>query len=121
MTQYMLGVHHPSVESLSEYGEDEMQEMFKAVDAFNNEIQASGKWVFGGGLELPETATVVRNQGGNLTLTDGPYIETKEFLGGFWVLELADLDEALELAKRASIACHGDVEVRPFQSESAND
>jgi hypothetical protein len=117
MTQYMLGVHHASVEDLPNFPPDEMQALFESVDAFNAEVQAAGKWVFGGGLELPDTATVVRNNDGDVLLTDGPFIETKEFLGGFWVIEAADLDEALDWAKRASVACRGDVEVRPFQAE----
>lgn len=118
MAQYMLGVHHkgPDDEAF-QWSPEEMQAAFEAVDAFNQKIVANGTWVFGGGLEMPDTATVVRVTDGEAVLTDGPFIESKEFLGGFWVLELPDLDAALEVAKEASAACRGAVEVRPFQSE----
>ncbi|MDQ2649800.1 MAG: YciI family protein [Actinomycetota bacterium] len=118
MTQYMLGVHHtgPDDEAF-QWSDEEMQAAFEAVDAFNKDITESGIWVFGGGLEMPDTATVVRVKDGETVMTDGPFIETKEFLGGFWVVELPDLDAALKLAERASAACRGAVEVRPFQSE----
>jgi hypothetical protein len=115
MTQYMLAVHHSSDAPAPR--PDQMQQAFTQVDAFNAEIQATGAWVFGGGLEPPEIATVVRVEGGDTITTDGPFAESKEQLGGFWVIEAADLDEALALAARASAACMGPVEVRPFQSE----
>lgn len=115
MTQYLLSVHH---DYDSETPADEMEKAYRAVDEFNQSVQASGAWVFAGGLEAPSTATVVAaHQGGDPVLTDGPYVETKEVLGGFWVLEAADLDAALELARRASAACMAPVEVRPFQGE----
>jgi hypothetical protein len=116
MTQYMLSVHHREGEP--EWSEAEMQAAFKAVDAFNNKVMEAGQWVFGGGLMPKETATVVDNtKGGDATFTDGPFIEGKEWLGGFWVVELPDLDAALDMAKEASAACRGEVEVRPFQPE----
>jgi hypothetical protein len=96
---------------------DQRQKAFKQVDAFNNELQAAGQWVFGGGLEAPEIATVVRSEGGETVVTDGPFAETKEHLGGFWVIEAPDLDAALAVAAKASAACMGPVEVRPFQAE----
>jgi hypothetical protein len=121
MPQYMLSVHHDGTDFGDDYrayaDDAEMQEAFAAVDVFNQRMMAEGKWVFGGGLELPDTATTVRLKDGDTMLTDGPYSETKEFLGGFWVLELADLDEALALGREAAVACKGDVEVRPFQAE----
>ena len=119
MPQYMLSVHHTGEpDAYDSYMDDaEMQEAFAAVDAFNQKMMDSGKWVFGGGLEVPASATTVRLQDGDTVLTDGPWGETKEFLGGFWVLELADLDEALALGREAAVACKGDVEVRPFQAE----
>ena len=123
MAQYMLSVHHDGSDPEDGFGyasDEEMQEAFAAVGAFNDRLMDSGKWVFGGGLELPDTATTVRLKDGDTMLTDGPYSETKEFLGGFWVLELADLDEALAVAKEAAVACKGDVEVRPFQAEPAD-
>jgi hypothetical protein len=112
----MLSVNHDG--AYPELSEEEMQAAFQAVGAFNEKITSTGKWVFGGGLEPRETATTVRLQDDKTTvLTDGPYAETKEFLGGFWVVEAEDLDEALALGREAAVACAGDVEVRPFQSE----
>jgi hypothetical protein len=119
MPQYMLSVHHDGSDTdpMEALSPEEMQQAFQDVDAFNQKMMDSGKWVFGGGLELPDTATTVRLKDGDTMLTDGPFSETKEFLGGFWVLELADLDEALALGREAAVACKGDVEVRPFQAE----
>jgi hypothetical protein len=91
---------------------------FEATGKLNDELVASGNFVFANGLEPLHSATVVRaNDSGDVVMTDGPYVETKEYMGGFWVLECADLDEALAIAKRATVACQGPVEVRPFQSE----
>jgi len=95
--------------------EEEIQQAYRDTDAFNAEIQAAGAWVFGGGLLPPDTATVVRAQGGKVVTTDGPFAETKEQLGGFWVIKVADLDAALDYASRASAACRQPVEVRPFE------
>ncbi len=112
MTQYMLGVHHDEQAPLS--GED-MQQSFKDVDALNAEMQAAGVWVFAGGLHPPSTATVLRVSDGTVVTTDGPFAETKEQLGGFWIIEAADLDAALDWASKATVACRLPVEVRPFQ------
>jgi hypothetical protein len=113
MKQYLLAVH--MVEGAPERPEEEIQRSYQAVDAFNRELMASGQWVFAGGLLPPDTATVVRSQGGKVVTTDGPFAESKEQIGGFWVIQAADLDVALELAARGSEACGGPVEVRPFQ------
>ena len=122
MTQYLLSVWMS--EGVEPYATDEeMQQAFADVDKFNQEIQASGHWVFAGGLHPANTATVVRADqaaGGEVSsvvTTDGPFAETKEQLGGFWVIEAKDLDEALAIAARGSAACKGAVEVRPFQGE----
>ena len=115
MKQYLLSVH--GVEGDPVPSEDQMQTMFRQVDAVNQEIREAGAWVFAGGLFPAETATVVRVENGTTTTTDGPFAETKERLGGFWVLQCADLDEALAWAEKASAACMGPVEVRPFQDE----
>lgn len=119
MKQYMLSVHHDSADDFegADLSPDDMQRMFTQVDAFNQQIQASGAWVFGGGLTAPDTATTLRPTDGDVLVTDGPYAETKEFLGGFWVIKAADLDEALALGRQAALACEGAVEVRPFQEE----
>jgi hypothetical protein len=84
------------------------------IDAFNERLRADGHWVFAGGLGSPDPATVVDNRGAEVVLTDGPFVETKEYLAGFWVIEAADLDVALELAAAGSKACNRKVEVRPF-------
>jgi hypothetical protein len=116
MTQYMLSVHYAA--DGVEPSEEEMQKAFKQVDTFNEEVKAAGAWVFGGGLNDPSIATVVRTEGGKTVLTDGPFAETKEQLGGFWVITAPDLDAALAWAAKGSIACMGPVEVRPFQDDT---
>jgi hypothetical protein len=113
MKQYLLAVH--MIEGEPEPSEAEMQASYAAVDAFNQEVMAAGQWVFAGGLLPPDTATVVRAQGGQVVTTDGPFAESKEQIGGFWVIKAADLDVALEIAARGSAACRRPVEVRPFQ------
>ena len=115
MTQYLLAVHHSP--KFPPPPPDEMQKAFAQVDAFNEELKAAGAWVFAGGLESPEIATVVHATAGEVITTDGPFAETKEQLGGFWVIEAADLDVALDWAAKGSAACLGPVEVRPFQAE----
>lgn len=115
MKQYLLAVH--LVEGDRERPEDEMQAAFEAVDKFNAELQAAGAWVFAGGLCPPESSTVVRVQDGKVVMTDGPFAETKEEIGGFWVIEAPDLDAALEWAAKGAAACGNIVEVRPFQDE----
>ncbi len=116
MTQYMLSVHHVEGDgSYEDFDPAEMQPVFEAVDRFNQKLQADGYWVFAGGLEAPSTATTVDRTGAETIVTDGPFAESKEFLGGFWVVEAPDLDVALGLAAEASEACRGKVEVRPFQ------
>jgi hypothetical protein len=86
-----------------------------AIDVFNARLQAEGHWVFAGGLASPDTATVIDNRGGEAMMTDGPFLESKEYLAGFWIIEAADLDVALELAAEGSKSCNRKVEVRPFQ------
>lgn len=85
-----------------------------AIETFNDRLRADGHWVFAGGLASPGTATVVDNRGGEVLVTDGPFLESKEHLAGFWVMQAADLDVALKLAADASQACNRRVEVRPF-------
>jgi len=85
-----------------------------AIDVFNERLQAEGHWVFAGGLGAPGTATVIDNRGGAAMVTDGPFLESKEHLAGFWIIEAADLDVALKLAVDGSKACNRKVEVRPF-------
>lgn len=85
-----------------------------AIDVFNDRLRAGGHWVFGGGLASPGAATVIDNRGGEALVTDGPFLESKEYLAGFWIIEAADLDVALELASAGSKACNRKIEVRPF-------
>lgn len=85
-----------------------------AIDAFNDRLRAGGHWVFAGGLGAPATATVIDNRGGEPLFSDGPFVESKEHLAGFWIIEAPDLDVALRLAAEGSKACNRKVEVRPF-------
>jgi|SRR5471030_239192 hypothetical protein len=85
-----------------------------AIDVFNERLQADGHWLFAGGLGMPDAATTIDNRGEQPVLTDGPYIESKEFIAGFWIIEATDLDVALRLATDASKACNRKIEVRPF-------
>jgi hypothetical protein len=116
MTHYLLSVHGPTERSeFGGYGsQEEMEEAFVATGAFNEKVRADGYWVFAGGLEAASTATVVDGRGETPVITDGPYLETKELIGGFWVIDAPDLDVALTLAAEGSKACRGKVEVRPF-------
>ena len=115
MAEYMLSVHH--AEGEPEWSPKQMQRAFADVDAFNQRLRDSGAWVFAGGLMPRETATTVDATGADVVVTDGPFAETKEWLGGFWVIDVSDLDAALEWAREGSAACQGKVEVRPFQGE----
>ena len=85
-----------------------------AIDAFNDRLEAEGHWVFAGGLASPSTATVIDNRSGEPVFTDGPFVESKEYLAGFWIIKAPDLDVALKLASEGSKACNTKVEVRPF-------
>jgi hypothetical protein len=117
MTHYLLTVHGPAERNeFGSYGsKEEMEAAFAATGAFNDKLRADGYWVFAGGLQPASTATVVDGQGETPVMTDGPYLETKELIGGFWVIEAPDLDVALRLAAEGSKACRGKVEVRPFE------
>jgi hypothetical protein len=97
--------------------DEEMQSMYAATGVFNQELRDSGAWVFAGGLHPASTATVVDGRGDEPLTTDGPFAESKEHMGGFWVVTAPDLDAALDLARRGSKACGGLVEVRPFQDD----
>lgn len=116
MTQYLLSVWHDEDFSL-DLSPDDFPRLQAQVSAFNAEAEAAGAWVFGGGLHPASSATVLRADGDKVSMTDGPYAESKEIMGGFWVIEAADLDAALEWGRKATLACEGPVEVRPFQSE----
>ncbi len=112
MAQYLLSVH--GVEGEPMPSEEEMELAFKQVDELNQELQSSGVWVFAGGLEPPNTASVVRGKGDTAVTTDGPFAESREHLGGFWIIDVEDLDAALAWASKATVACANPVEVQPF-------
>lgn len=116
MAHYLLAVHGPAeMDEFGTYGsEEKMEEAYAATDAFNDQLRADGYWVFAGGLQPAATATVVDGQSGTPVLTAGSYLDAKEVLGGFWVIDVPDLDVALEIAAKGSKACGGKVEVRPF-------
>src|ERR1700757_3293520 len=116
MPQYLLSVWHDSEYEL-DFSTPDAQRQLAQVGAFNDELQRSGAWVFAGGLRPASSATVVRSAGGEVSMTDGPYAETKEQMGGFWVVQAADMDVALALAGRAAAACERPVEVRPLDGE----
>ncbi len=113
MTQYLLSVY--MIDGQEPPSDEETQKMYADVGAVNEEIKEAGAWVFANGLHPASTATVVREEGGEVLLTDGPFPESKEQLGGFWIIEVADLDAALAWARKATVACAAPVEVRPFQ------
>ena len=115
MTQYLLSVH--MIEGAEPPPQDVIERMYADVDRVNDELKEQGAWVFAGGLHPAATATTVSVSDGEVLFTDGPFAETKEQLGGFWVIEAADLDAALAWASKATVACGAPVEVRPFQDE----
>ena len=115
MKQYLLSVYSPEG-SIPE--PEVIEKIMRDVDALNAELQAAGAWVFGGGLHPSSTATVLRVEGGGVLTTDGPFVEGKEHIGGFWVIKAPDLDAALEWGRKATRACAVPVEVRPFQDEA---
>ncbi|MBG6212095.1 hypothetical protein RCH23_000009 [Cryobacterium sp. CAN_C3] len=117
MTQYLMSVFGPA--ERSEFGSYlDRETMVKAMadtGVFNERLQAAGHFVYANGLASAMTATVVDGQGDTPVFSDGPYLESKEYIGGFWIIEAVDLDHALALAAEGSKACQGKVEVRPFQ------
>ena len=111
MPQYLVAIQHPNNYDPSLEGEA----MIRDIGALNEEMDAAGARFFAGGLEPAAKAKSVRKQpGGELVITDGPYLETKEHVGGFWILEAADMDEALAWGRKAVVACRVPVEVRAF-------
>jgi hypothetical protein len=115
MTQYLMAVGMREDEE--PWDPAEMKKSMDAVDALNQTMMDEGVWVFAGGLHPANLATVVREHNGEILVTDGPYVEAKEHIGGFWVIEAPDLDAAIGWASKATVACQRPVEVRPFQDE----
>ena len=114
MPQYLVAIHLPDDYEPSR--EDKAME--RDIDVLNEEMEAKGVRIFAGGLRPASSAKSLRAQpGGKVLITDGPYLETKEHIGGFWILEAADLDEALAWGRKAVVACRAPVEVRPFWAD----
>jgi hypothetical protein len=112
MPQYLVAIQHPDNYDPSLEGE----EMVRDIDVLNEEMDAAGARFFAGGLEsAPKEKSLRKQPSGEVVITDGPYLETKEHIGGFWILEAADMDEALAWGRKAVIACRASVEVRAFQ------
>jgi hypothetical protein len=107
MAQYLISVLHDTSDLAT-------AEEMAAIDVFNEQLQAEGHWVFAGGLAAPGTATVVDGRDGEAVFTDGPYLESKEHIIGFWIIEAPDFDVALRLAARGSKHCNRRVELRAF-------
>ena len=115
MPQYLMSVWHDEPYDDLDWASPDMQRRGAQVSEFNALLEAESAWVFGTGLRPASSATVVRAVGGDVSMTDGPYAETKEQMGGFWIIEAADLDAALDWAAKAAAACEGPVEVRPTE------
>jgi hypothetical protein len=113
MPQYLLSVCHDEPYDDIDYSAPDVQRQMARTTELTAEMERAGAWVFVAGLEPASSATVVRAAGGDVSMTDGPYAETKEQMGGFWVIEAADLDAALEWAAKASTTCERPIEVRP--------
>jgi hypothetical protein len=113
--QYLLSVIDDGQAQAANRPDSATAAEMAAIDVFNDRLQADGYWVFAGGLALPGTATVIDNRGTHPVITDGPFVDSKEFLAGFWIIEAPDLDVALGVAADGSRACNRKLEVRPFQ------
>ena len=116
MKHYLLSIYQPDEETPSP---ELLEQVMSDLDALNEEMRAAGAWVFTGGLHAASTATVVRDRGGEVLMTDGPYAEGKEHVGGLWIIKAPDLDAALEWARKAARATTLPIEVRPFQDGGA--
>jgi hypothetical protein len=112
MTQYLLSIYQPDEGTPTP---EVLDKVMGDLAVLNEEIKAAGSWVFTGGLHPPSTATVVRPTDGDVLITDGPYAEGKEHVGGFWIITAPDLDAALEWGRKAASATSLPIEVRPFQ------
>jgi hypothetical protein len=118
VTKYMLSVHSVEGETRSPMTDEEMQQSYAQIGALEAEMKSSGAWFFSGRLHQPDTATVVRMSNGEVVTTDGPFAESKEHLGGFYIIEADDLDAALAWASKTTAAVKRPIEVRPLWDES---
>jgi hypothetical protein len=117
MAQYLLSAHAVDGETHEPMSEETIREITQQVIALEQEMKSNGTWVFGGRLAEPDTATVVRIENGGVMTTDGPFAESKEHLGGFYIIEAGDLDAALEWASRVTGIVGAPIEVRAFADE----
>ena len=118
MPKYLLSVHSVEGPAREPMSAEQMQGFMEQVGILEREMVAAGAWVFGGRLHGPDTATVVRVSDGAVLNTDGPFMESKEHLGGFYIIETADLDAALAWAAKVTSCIHAPIEVVPFADES---
>ncbi|MGH2765100.1 MAG: YciI family protein [Actinomycetota bacterium] len=114
MTRYLLSVHSVEGEAREPMTDEEMRQSYKQIGILEQEMNSAGAWVFSGRLHEPDIATVVRVSGGEVLNTDGPFAESKEHLGGFYIIEAEDLDAALAWASKVTRAINAPIEVRPF-------
>jgi hypothetical protein len=119
MTQYMLSLHTVEGEARAPMTDEEMQQSWKRIQALNEEMKSAGAWVFSARLHEPDTATVVRMSAGEVLTTDGPFAESKEHIGGFYIIEAEDLDAALAWASKTTAAVGRPIEVRPLAASEA--
>lgn len=115
MTKYLLSAHSVAGEVRAPMTDEQLQQAFQQVSTLEAEMKSTGAWVFAGRLHDPSTATVVRVSHGEVLTTDGPFVESKEHLGGFYIIEAQDLDAAIAWAAKVSQAVHAPIEVRPFE------
>jgi hypothetical protein len=118
MTKYLLSVHSVEGEAREPMTEEDVRRFMERVGVLEEEMRSAGAWLFGGALHEPDTATVVRMGDGEVLTTDGPFAESKEHLGGFYIIEAEDLDAALTWASKTSTAVSKPIEVRPFRHVS---
>jgi hypothetical protein len=118
MSQFLLSIHSVEGEKRPRPNQVEARQWYADVRALNDDLKSSGAWVFGGRLHEPSAARVVRGNKGKLRVTDGPFVEAKEQIGGFYIIEAPDLDKALEWAARTSDCMRAPIEVRPFARDS---
>jgi hypothetical protein len=116
MAHYLLSTHTVAGEAREPMSDDEMRQMMERIGVLEEEMKSSGAWVFSAKLHEPDTATVVRDAGGEVLTTDGPFAESKEHLAGFYIVEAEDLDAAVAWASKVTAAINRPIEVRPFSA-----
>lgn len=121
MAKYLLSLHSVAGEVGGPMTDEDMQQYMKQINALEDEMRSTGTFVFGGALHQPDTATVVSVSGGAVLTTDGPFAESKEHLGGFYIIEAEDLDGALRWASKVTEIVKKPIEVRPFRAVSGED